>query len=74
MSKKHFYLTLDTETVGTLKSPLVYDLSGAIHDRYGNIIETFSFVIYDIYKNKELMQSAYYACKMPQYEKDLQSG
>lgn len=74
MSKKHFYLTLDTETVGTLENPLVYDLSGAIHDRYGNIIETFSFIIYDIYKNKDLMQSAYYACKIPQYEKDLQSG
>lgn len=74
MSKKHFYLTLDTETAGTLENPLVYDIGGAIHDRNGNIIETFSFVIYDIYKNKSLMQSAYYACKLPQYEKELQSG
>ena len=72
--KKDYYLTLDTETAGTPEKPLVYDIGGAIHDRKGKIVETFSFVIYDIYKNKSLMQSAYYACKLPQYEKELQSG
>ena len=30
---KHFYLTLDTETCGSLKQPLVYDIGFTIHDK-----------------------------------------
>lgn len=72
--KKDLYLTIDTETAGDLESPLVYDIGGAVHDRLGNVIETFSFVIHDIYKDKELMESCYYACKLPQYENELKAG
>ncbi len=72
--KRDYYLTIDTETTGTLENPLIYDIGGAVHDRNGNIEETFSFVIYDVYKNKDLMQSAYYAFKLPMYEKELEKG
>jgi hypothetical protein len=72
---KHFYLQLDTETCGDLDNPFVYDLGMAIIDRQGNIYETFNFVIYDVFVGmKDLMATAYYAEKIPQYEQDLKNG
>lgn len=72
---KHFYLQLDTETCGDLDNPFIYDLGMAVIDRQGNIYETFNFVIYDVYVGmKELMKTAFYAEKLPQYEEDLKNG
>ena len=73
--RKHYYLTLDTETANTLEEPLVYDIGGAIHDKQGNIYHTFNYIIYDIYVGeRELMQTSYYAEKLPQYEKALKAN
>lgn len=47
--RKSYYLTIDTETANTMEDPMMYDLGGAVHDRLGNVEETFSFVIYDIF-------------------------
>ena len=53
----------------------MYDLGFAVHDKQGNIYETYSLVIADVYCNeKEIMQSAYYSRKLPQYEEDLKTG
>ena len=72
---KHFYLQLDTETCGDLDNPFIYDLGMAVIDRQGNIYETYNFVIYDVYVGmKELMKTAFYADKLPQYEEDLKNG
>ena len=68
--RKSYFLTFDTETTNGFDSPLVYDIGGAIHDRQGNVMETFSFVIYETFVElKELMESAYYKEKIPTYEK-----
>lgn len=73
--KKKYFLTIDTETAGDLRKPLVYDVGFSIVDIYGNVYESASFVNYDIYvKEKELMKSAYYADKLPQYEADIKAG
>lgn len=70
-----YYMTIDTETANGLDCPLAYDLGLAIHDKHGNVYETASYVIYDIYaKEKELMKSSYYAEKLPKYEIALKSG
>ena len=72
--RKNYYLTIDVETAGSLEEPLVYDIGGAIHDKSGKVYETFSFIIYEVYAGmRELMQSAYYANKLPEYEVDLES-
>jgi len=72
---KHFYVTLDTETCGSLGKPLVYDLGYTIHDRYGNIYEKRSYVVREIfYGEREKMQSAYYADKLPLYKKGIREG
>lgn len=72
---KHYYLMVDTETCGSLENGFVYDLGMAVVDRHGVIYETFSYVIYEVYVGmKSLMQTAYYANKLPQYEADLKAG
>lgn len=71
----HYYLALDTETTNGLEQPLVYDIGGAIVDKQGRIYEKFSFVIRDIYiHERELMQTAYYADKIPEYAADIREG
>jgi DNA polymerase III epsilon subunit-like protein len=71
--RKTYYLTIDTETAGTLDAPLVYDIGGCIHDKKGNVEETFSYTISDIF-NSDLMETAYYYDKVPQYWQDIANG
>lgn len=71
MTKKFYYLTLDTETAGTQDEPIVYDLGGCVHDRHGNIVERFSFVITEVFSDKNLMATAYYCDKIPMYLKGM---
>lgn len=74
MSKK-YYVVLDTETANSVEQPLPYDIGYVITDRQGNIYEKQSFVIYEIYcEQRELMKTAYYAEKIPNYEKDIKEG
>lgn len=73
--RKAYYLTIDTETANSLDDPFVYDIGGAIHDKNGKVYETFSFVIYETFVVcADLMKSAYYANKIPQYEEELANG
>ena len=73
--RKSYYLTVDTETCNSMDDPIVYDIGGCIHDRKGNVYESFSFVIYETFVGmKEVMTSAYYADKIDSYEIDLANG
>ena len=73
--RKSYYLTIDTETANTFDDPMVYDLGGCIHDKKGNVYETFSFVIAEIfYGMQDLMESAYYAEKIPTYREEIRNG
>ena len=73
--KKHYYLTIDTETANSLDDPMMYDLGGAIHDRRGNVVETFSFIIYDVFcADRGLFDTAYYANKRGLYEQQIADG
>lgn len=73
--KKNYYLVLDTETCNTLEQPIPYDLGMAVCDKNGKIYEKESFVIYEVYVNmKDVLQSAYYAEKLPNYEKEIKNG
>ena len=72
--RRRYYIVVDVETAGGLGNPLVYDIGFAITDKHGNIYETFSYMIKEIWENKALMLSAYYAEKIPRYEKDIKEG
>ena len=73
--RKAYFLTIDTETANTLDDPIVYDIGGAIHDKQGKVYETFSFVIYETFVLcADLMETAYYADKIPMYREQLANG
>ena len=60
------FIVLDVETANDTVDALTYDIGFIVADRHGNIYERHSFCVYDIYCcEKDLMQSAYYAHKLP---------
>ena len=72
--RRKYYIIVDVETAGGLGNPLVYDIGFAITDKHGNIYEKHSYMIKEIWENRALMLSAYYAEKIPKYEKDILNG
>ena len=86
IDRRHIYgICLDTETANTfarengqldMSSTLFYDLGFQIVDSHGRTYgKEYSFVNSDIFVHEaELMKSAYYAKKIPQYKADLASG
>ena len=78
-----YKIVLDTETCPVDKdfngvSPQnmwVYDCGWAVVDKRGKVYKTRSFINADIFLNeKELMNSAYYANKIPMYWEQIKSG
>lgn len=85
IDRRHIYgICLDTETANTIddetglnmRDVLFYDLGFQVVDSHGRTYgKKFSFVNADIFiHEKELMKSAYYAKKIPQYRADIASG
>lgn len=73
--RKNYYITIDTETCGSLGEPLVYDIGFTIHDKKGNIYESRSYVVSEIfYKEYKKMKTAYYADKIPGYRQGIKEG
>lgn len=68
------FIVLDTETTNSLDDPLTYDIGFAVIDEKGKVYESYSFVIAEIFLDKELMKSAYFADKIPQYWQDIKNG
>ena len=68
-------LVIDTETANSVEQPLPYDVGYAIVDtETGEIRTEKSFVVAEIFLDKELMKGAYYAEKIPHYWDDLKAG
>ena len=70
------FIVLDTEAVSAVKhsgnnahpeTSLVYDFGFIVANREGEIVDRFSFINSDVFFQSDLMQSAYYAKKLPQY-------
>ena len=73
--RKNYIVVLDTETANSLENPLVYDIGWAIVDKYGKVYRKRSFVNREIFfLEKDLMQSSYYAEKLPIYYKRIANG
>lgn len=77
------FVVLDTETAPTVQykdgkahpeTSLVYDFGYTIQDMDSNTIRERSFVITDTFYQFKLMESAYYASKLPQYFEGIKSG
>jgi len=83
MAKKKLKVVIDCETAPcdrtveevTPINMLAYDIGWVIVDREGNVYAERSFVNADVFLDeKELMQSAYYANKIPEYWEDIKAG
>lgn len=72
--RKAYTMVLDVETTGGLDKRLCYDIGLAITDKQGNIMEERSFLIEEIFMNRDLMATAYYGQKIPSYYQDLIEG
>lgn len=74
-NRKSYYLTIDTETANNLDNPIIFDIGGAVHDKKGKVLETFSFIIKEVfYEMPELMQECFYLVKIPQYNAQIYKG
>ena len=68
-------MVLDTETANSLDDPLCYDVGFAVVNPFtGDVIEAQSYVVAEVFLDKELMASAYFADKIPSYWEDIESG
>ena len=74
MTKNDRFIVVDTETTNSIDDPLCYDVGFAVVDMFGNVYENYSFVVADIFLDKELMSYAYFADKIPQYWEDIKKG
>lgn len=81
--RKHYIIVMDTETCPldrtfegvTPYNMFVYDIGWAVVDKKGNVYETKSYINRNIFfEEKLLMDSSYYAEKLPQYYDDIRSG
>lgn len=81
--RRHYILVVDTETANTIQdgdkldmsNVLVYDCGWQIVDTHGHVYKEASYVNRDIFVyERELMQSAYYADKIPKYVEDIRNG
>lgn len=81
--RKNYYIILDCETTPFNKTiekvdpfnMLAYDIGFAVIDKNGKIYKSYSYVVAETWYNyKDLLKSAYYAEKLPQYCKNIQTG
>ena len=70
-----YVMVIDTETANSVEQPLPYDFGWAVVDtETGEIVRKFSFVCAEIFLDRELMEQAYFAEKIPMYWEEIQSG
>lgn len=68
------FLVVDTETCNSIDDPFAYDVGFAVVKATGEVLEAHSYVVADIFLDKDLMASAYFADKIPQYWEEIKSG
>lgn len=70
-----FVMVLDTETANSVEQPLPYDFGWAVVDtERGEIVRKYSYVCAEIFLDRELMEQAYFAEKIPHYWDEIQTG
>lgn len=82
--RKTYYIGIDTETCNgridvdgklNLTDSLVYDIGWAVVDKKGNVYESRSFMVEEIFCGmSDLMETCYYNEKLPRYYEELDNG
>ena len=69
------YIVIDTETTNGFDDPLCYDVGWLVFNHNGEVLESRSFVVADIFIHEpQLMSEAFFANKIPQYVSDIADG
>lgn len=68
------FIVVDTETTNSLDDPICYDVGFAVVDKFGTVFEKYSYVVAEIFLNEDLMSSAYFIDKIPQYWNEIKEG
>ena len=68
-------IVVDTETANSLDDPIIYDIGWmVINLEHEKVFKSESFAVAEIFLDKELMSSAYYAEKVPKYWQSIKAG
>ena len=68
-------IVLDTETTNSLDDPICYDIGWAVVDlETTEIVKTESYAVAEVFLDKELMETAYFAEKIPSYWEEIKHG
>ena len=68
-------IVIDTETTNTLEEPIAYDIGWAVVNfETEEVIKTESYSVAEIFLDKELMGSAFFADKIPSYWEEIKNG
>lgn len=65
---------METDNKLDLTQSIVYDIGWVVTDKKGKIYKKRSFVVAEIFLDKNLMNSAYYKEKIPKYWKAIKEG
>jgi len=69
------YMVFDCETTNNMDDPFCYDNGWCIINDEGETLLTRSYVVDEIFNGEpELMETAYFAEKIPQYREDIAEG
>ena len=75
LTRKNLYAIIDTETTNTTDQPILYNIAMMIIDNCGQVYDSLNFIIEDVFFGMaDLMKSAYYADKIPQYMEQIERG
>lgn len=74
LTENDVVMMIDTETANNIDCPIVYDCGYQIFNMNGDVLCERSFVNADVFLDAELMESAYFADKIPQYWREIKSG
>lgn len=67
-------MMIDTETTNDIDCPIVYDVGYQLFTLKDGVLLERSFVNADVFLDKDLMASAYFIDKVPQYWDDIKAG
>ena len=74
ITEKTVVMMLDTETTNDIECPICYDVGYQIFTLGDGVLCEKSFVNADIFLDKEMMENAYFADKIPQYWDEITGG
>ena len=70
-----YLLVVDIETANIVEDAIAYDVGFKVTDRYGRSYHNESYMVADLFlENKDLLDTAYYKEKLPQYWEDYHEG